>query len=88
MPASFSTMRTVALSATAVLARAAAAAILATTAPPASATASATPAVATASTPLRIGAAWYPEQWPEDQWDHDLARSASQIKHRLAANIS
>jgi beta-galactosidase len=73
MPASFSTMRTVALSATAVLARAAAAAILATTAPPASATASATPAVATASTPLRIGAAWYPEQWPEDQWDHDLA---------------
>ena len=55
------------------LARAAAAAILATTAPSASATASITPAVATASTPLRIGAAWYPEQWPEDQWDHDLA---------------
>ena len=21
---------------------------------------------------LRLGAAWYPEQWPEDRWDHDL----------------
>ncbi len=21
---------------------------------------------------LRLGAAWYPEQWPESQWDHDL----------------
>ena len=21
---------------------------------------------------LRMGAAWYPEQWPEAQWDHDL----------------
>ncbi|HTX41430.1 MAG TPA: beta-galactosidase [Acidobacteriaceae bacterium] len=24
-------------------------------------------------TPLLVGAAWYPEQWPESQWDHDLA---------------
>ena len=24
------------------------------------------------SQPLRLGAAWYPEQWPEAQWDHDL----------------
>lgn len=23
--------------------------------------------------PLLLGAAWYPEQWPESQWDHDLA---------------
>jgi len=23
--------------------------------------------------PLLLGAAWYPEQWPEAQWDHDLA---------------
>ncbi|HEX4156673.1 MAG TPA: beta-galactosidase [Acidobacteriaceae bacterium] len=23
--------------------------------------------------PLRIGAAWYPEQWPESRWDKDLA---------------
>ena len=23
--------------------------------------------------PLRIGAAWYPEQWPEARWDQDLA---------------
>jgi beta-galactosidase len=22
--------------------------------------------------PLRLGAAWYPEQWPEAQWEHDL----------------
>ncbi|HKO20704.1 MAG TPA: beta-galactosidase [Acidobacteriaceae bacterium] len=22
--------------------------------------------------PLRLGAAWYPEQWPEAQWDRDL----------------
>ncbi|WP_232298804.1 beta-galactosidase [Granulicella tundricola] len=22
--------------------------------------------------PLLLGAAWYPEQWPEAQWDHDL----------------
>ena len=27
---------------------------------------------ATASTPLRLGSAWYPEQWPEDRWDADL----------------
>lgn len=24
--------------------------------------------------PLLLGAAWYPEQWPESQWDPDLAR--------------
>src|SRR5690349_17184641 len=24
------------------------------------------------SQPLRMGAAWYPEQWPEQQWDGDL----------------
>jgi len=23
--------------------------------------------------PLLLGVAWYPEQWPEAQWDHDLA---------------
>ena len=23
--------------------------------------------------PLLLGAAWYPEQWPESQWDADLA---------------
>lgn len=23
--------------------------------------------------PLLLGAAWYPEQWPESVWDHDLA---------------
>ena len=23
--------------------------------------------------PLMLGAAWYPEQWPEAQWDKDLA---------------
>ncbi|HSI48842.1 MAG TPA: beta-galactosidase [Ideonella sp.] len=23
--------------------------------------------------PLLLGAAWYPEQWPEAQWEHDLA---------------
>jgi beta-galactosidase len=28
--------------------------------------------LATAATPLRLGAAWYPEQWPEDRWDADL----------------
>src|SRR5580700_9389088 len=22
--------------------------------------------------PLRMGAAWYPEQWPEARWDQDL----------------
>ena len=26
----------------------------------------------TAAEPLRLGAAWYPEQWPEDSWDPDL----------------
>ena len=31
-----------------------------------------TPAQATAAAPLRIGAAWYPEHWPEDRWDADL----------------
>ena len=24
--------------------------------------------------PLLVGAAWYPEQWPESQWDADLAK--------------
>lgn len=24
--------------------------------------------------PLRFGSAWYPEQWPEAEWDRDLAR--------------
>src|SRR5271154_2683858 len=24
--------------------------------------------------PLLLGAAWYPEQWPESQWDADLAK--------------
>src|SRR5271170_2862291 len=24
--------------------------------------------------PLLLGAAWYPEQWPEAQWDADLAK--------------
>ena len=23
--------------------------------------------------PLLVGAAWYPEQWPEPEWDHDLS---------------
>ena len=23
--------------------------------------------------PLMLGSAWYPEQWPESQWEHDLA---------------
>jgi len=23
--------------------------------------------------PILLGAAWYPEQWPESEWDHDLA---------------
>lgn len=23
--------------------------------------------------PLLVGAAWYPEQWPESEWDHDLS---------------
>jgi beta-galactosidase len=27
-----------------------------------------------AAPPLLLGAAWYPEQWPESQWDTDLAR--------------
>jgi len=26
------------------------------------------------TTPLHIGAAWYPELWPEDQWEADIAR--------------
>ena len=32
-----------------------------------------TPPQATAASPLRLGAAWYPEQWPEDRWEADLA---------------
>jgi len=27
--------------------------------------------------PLLLGAAWYPEQWPESQWDADLDRMAA-----------
>ena len=23
--------------------------------------------------PILLGAAWYPEQWPESQWDADLS---------------
>lgn len=30
-------------------------------------------AAALANAPLRFGAAWYPEQWPESRWDADLA---------------
>ena len=26
-----------------------------------------------AAEPLRLGTAWYPEQWPEDRWEADLA---------------
>lgn len=26
--------------------------------------------------PLALGTSWYPEQWPEDQWDRDLASMA------------
>jgi beta-galactosidase len=44
------------------------AAPLSSTAQPAS-----TPAEATASARLWMGAAWYPEQWPETRWDKDLA---------------
>ncbi len=33
----------------------------------------ATPAANTASEQLRLGAAWYPEQWPDDHWEQDLA---------------
>ena len=29
-------------------------------------------AVATAQSKLRLGAAWYPEQWPESRWEEDL----------------
>ena len=31
------------------------------------------PAQTTAASPLRLGAAWYPEAWPEGRWDADLA---------------
>ena len=27
--------------------------------------------------PVLLGAAWYPEQWPESQWDPDLDRMAA-----------
>jgi beta-galactosidase len=30
-------------------------------------------ATATASDHIRLGTAWYPEQWPESRWDKDLA---------------
>ena len=26
----------------------------------------------TSSAPLRLGTAWYPEQWPEERWEKDL----------------
>jgi beta-galactosidase len=32
-----------------------------------------TPAQATAASRLWMGAAWYPEQWPQARWDKDLA---------------
>jgi beta-galactosidase len=31
--------------------------------------------------PLLVGAAWYPEQWPESQWDSDLAKMESANLH-------
>jgi beta-galactosidase len=31
--------------------------------------------------PLLLGAAWYPEQWPESQWDPDLTRMESAHIH-------
>src|SRR6204780_3312562 len=34
---------------------------------------SAAQAAPPAPPPLLIGAAWYPEQWPESRWDADLA---------------
>jgi beta-galactosidase len=33
----------------------------------------AVPAAGTAAAQIRMGAAWYPEQWPEDRWEKDLA---------------
>jgi len=34
---------------------------------------SATPALSNALGRLWLGAAWYPEQWPQSTWDHDLS---------------
>ena len=31
------------------------------------------PAQAAGTPPLMLGSSWYPEQWPEAQWEHDLA---------------
>ncbi len=42
------------------------------------------PAQATAypsAPPLLLGAAWYPEQWPEAQWDDDLAKMEAAHLH-------
>ena len=47
-------------------------ALMAAVASPALAAGTGSIAVATASAQLRIGAAWYPEQWPEDRWEEDL----------------
>jgi len=32
------------------------------------------PALAAGTPPLMLGTSWYPEQWPEAQWEGDLAR--------------
>ena len=54
------------------LALAAAASAAALTAVPALAAPASEAAAASLPTPA-LGAAWYPEQWPESQWDADLA---------------
>ena len=35
--------------------------------------AASSPPPAFATAPLAVGASWYPEQWPEDRWEADLA---------------
>ena len=32
------------------------------------------PALAAGTPPLMLGSSWYPEQWPEAQWEGDLAK--------------
>ncbi len=59
-----------------VLASVVAAVLIHLIAPVATAQATAYPGVP----PLLLGAAWYPEQWPESQWDADLDKmEAAQI---------
>lgn len=41
-----------------------------------------TSAVAAERPGLMLGSAWYPEQWPEAQWDHDLT-----LMHQAGFNI-